>query len=503
MASMNLTPKTKLLNLLREYPFLTDFLVELSPKYAGLKNPVLRNTLGRTASLGKIAALGGLDVNELLSAIQAEIVRQSGDELAIGTEGLPLTREQRRDVLKGIIADLHAGADADMLKQRFAELIEDVGAGEVAEMEQELIDAGMPQSEITRLCDVHLEIFRDSLADQPLPEMPAGHPVHTFMAENAALLKVAEQLRGLLEGLGDPPSGDSLTGRKAELEPLLEMIALVDLHYLRKENQLFPFLEKHGVSGPPQVMWTIHDQVRAHLRQARQALSDSAAEYFAAELSEGLRKLVDMVDKEQMVLLPMALERLSEEEWLQVWRGEEHIGFALIERGTDWPPPELAQQAAVAEPVRSSAQTAPPAEPAGFASVLLNFQTGVLTPEQANLLFNHLPVEISFTDENHIVRYFSEGRERIFPRSPGVIGRSVEKCHPPRSVHMVREILSAFERGERDVAEFWLELSGRFIHIRYFAVRDAAGRFRGTMEVVQDVTAIRALEGQRKLLEWE
>ena len=139
----------------------------------------------------------------------------------------------------------------------------------------------------------------------------------------------------------------------------------------------------------------------------------------------------------------------------------------------------------------------------GFANVMLNLQTGVISPEQANLLFNHLPVEISFTDENHIVRYFSEGKERIFPRSPGVIGRSVEKCHPPKSVHMVKAILTAFENGERDVAEFWLELGGKFIYIRYFAVRDADDNFRGTMEVVQDVTAIRNLEGSRTLLQWE
>jgi len=142
------------------------------------------------------------------------------------------------------------------------------------------------------------------------------------------------------------------------------------------------------------------------------------------------------------------------------------------------------------------------ANAAGFASVMLNLQTGALTPEQANLLFNHLPVEISFTDENHIVRYYSEGKERIFPRSPGVIGRHVENCHPPKSLHIVRAILAAFEKGERDVSEFWIEFQGKFVYIRYFAVRDAQGRFRGTLEVVQDCTHIRELAGERRLLDW-
>jgi len=474
---MELTPKTKLFALIKEHPFLVDMLAGLNPLFAGLKNPVIRGTLGRTATLGKVAAMGGMPLPDLLAAIQQRIKETSGAEPEINIAGQPVTREERRAVLGNIIRDLHAGG---------------VGAAEIGEMEQELIDAGMPQSEITKLCDVHLDIFKESLAEQPLPDMPPGHPVHTFMAENDALRAVCAELRELM----------AKGGPLAEMTPLLERLGAIDLHYLRKENQLFPFLEKHGISGPPQVMWTIHDEVRGMLKAARQALDAGDAAAFSEQLTPTLTKIEDMVDKEHLVLLPMALSKFSDDEWLEMRAGEEHIGYALIEPGNEWPPAVLAARGAAAS-INEKETPMAHAYATGSGAAALELNTGALTPEQVNLLFSHLPVEISFTDENHIVRYFSEGGERIFPRSPGVIGRAVDKCHPPKSVHMVKEILRAFEAGERDVAEFWINFQGKMIHIRYFAVRDESGKFRGTMEVVQDVTGIRELSGERRLLDWD
>ncbi|MCJ7628172.1 MAG: PAS domain-containing protein, partial [Longimicrobiales bacterium] len=128
--------------------------------------------------------------------------------------------------------------------------------------------------------------------------------------------------------------------------------------------------------------------------------------------------------------------------------------------------------------------------------------TGRLSLEQVDMLLRHLPIEISFVDANGFVRYYSETEERLFPRTPGAIGRHVDNCHPPKSLHMVREILRKFAAGQRDVAEFWTEIQGKFIHIRYFAVRNPAKEYLGCLEVTQDVTGIRALEGERRLLEW-
>ncbi len=493
-----LTPKTKLNELLNQFPYLVEFLGQYNPKYAVLASPVLRNTLGRAATLGKVAALGGADAGQLLAAIRDKVKAMGGPELAVEVGSLPRTREERRAVLKGLIADLHAGQDAEGVKQRFNELIEDVGPAEIGEMEQELLAAGMPVTEIHRLCDVHADLMREGLEGQELPQLPAGHPVHTYIAENEALTGVAAKLDAVLLALGTPPEDAKLAAQAAVIEPLLADFAKVELHYVRKENQLFPRLEQHGASGPPQVMWAVHDDIRALLKQARSAFSQGQAAAFADILRQALKKFNDMVFKEHHILLPMALSIFSEEDWLAVRRGEEEIGFALVQPGTDWPP------AGTAAPALQHAAAAPVVGPASAqAGVMLHFPTGMLSPEQALLLFNHLPVEISFTDETHTVRFFSQGKERIFPRSPGVIGRHVTKCHPPKSVHMVEEILRSFEQGSRDVAEFWLTLEGKLIHIRYFAIRDNAGQFRGTMEVVQDVTGIQRLAGERRLLQWE
>jgi hypothetical protein len=534
---MVLSPKTKVLSLTEEYPFLVDFLAEYSPKLAGFRNPVLRKTFGRAASLGKVAAMGGLPLDKLVIDIRGKIASETGSELEVDLASMPMSREERRVVLEGFVRDLHDGKDVENVKRRFKEIVEDVSPTEISEMEQSLINAGMPIENITHLCDAHAAIFKDALSEYELPSMPSGHPVHTYRAENEAIARVCDELDALLTELGDTPSNVDFARNAGVITEVFEQLCLIELHYQRKEYQLFPFLERAGVTGPPKVMWGVHDEIRAMLKGARAALVSRDAGAFAARARDAMTAVREMAFKEHFIMLPMALELLKEADWLEMRRGEDAIGYALVKPGTDWPTVEMikghlsagstaqvqpdtahyahdgrasidyayAQTAGedYADASNAGADFASAGGGAGFATVMLNFQTGVLTPEQANLLFNHLPVEISFTDENHIVRYYSEGKERIFPRSPGVIGRHVENCHPPKSLHMVRAILDAFVKGERDVSEFWIEFQGKFVYIRYFAIRDAAGRFRGAMEVVQDVTRIRSLEGERRLFDWE
>ena len=206
----------------------------------------------------------------------------------------------------------------------------------------------------------------------------------------------------------------------------------------------------------------------------------------------------DMIYKEEKILFPMAMDNLSDEEWVEIRRGEPEIGYALIGEPSGWPNVTVAAgDGGAAAP---GAAAAPPGAPEAPAAGLA-LDTGVLTLEQLNLMLRALPVDVTYVDENDQVRYYSEG-ERVFPRSPAVIGRKVQNCHPPTSVHKVLQILDAFRAGEQDVAEFWIELSGRFVHIRYFALRDGDGTYRGTLEVMQDATRVRALEGQRRLLDW-
>jgi DUF438 domain-containing protein len=214
----------------------------------------------------------------------------------------------------------------------------------------------------------------------------------------------------------------------------------------------------------------------------------------------------DMVTKEEQVLHPMAVDTLSDEEWAKIRAGEGDIGYAFIEGVPEWPSAAQTAAAAVAagaglagagEAGEAAAGPAGSAPPDG----LLSLSTGSLSLEELNLVLGVLPIDFQYVDEHDRVRFYSEGH-RIFPRSPGVIGRKVQNCHPPQSVHKVQQILDAFRAGEKDTAEFWIEMQGKFLHIRYFAVRDAGGGYRGVVETVQDVTGIRALEGQRRLLDW-
>ena len=497
---MGITANTKIDDLLKEYPFLEDFLVTLSPKFKSLKNPMLRKTIGKVATLGKVANIGGLELDDFLVALTKEIDRQTGqtttpmESTPDGAENDISDPEEKHEALKEIIKALHAGEDMAVVKQRFNQLVKGVEATEIAKMEQALMDEGLPAEEIKRLCDVHVEIFKEALEEQDRPDPPLGHPIHTFMKENRASEKIMSETSMLLGRIGHPPKPEAFNENSPALGALIDRLSEIDTHYTRKENQLFPMLEAHHFTGPSQVMWSIHDDIRAGLKQARDAIGQSDAEGTLTALKEAIQAIRDMIYKEEHILYPASLDMLSDQEWFKVKEGETDIGFAWVVPDTGWP-----------EDIIQEAEGAPPEPEAVVEDVAgaLGLDTGRMTLEQINLMLTHLPVDLTFVDENDRVAYYSEGPERIFPRSPAIIGREVRNCHPPKSVHLVNQILDAFKSGSRDTAEFSIELGGIFIYIRYFAVRDAGGYYKGCLEVSQDLTRIRKLEGQNRLLDWE
>jgi hypothetical protein len=396
-------------------------------------------------------------------------------------------QSKRQEALKRVIRQLHEGKSVDEVKAEFAALLEGVSAAEIAALEQGLIAEGMPEIEIKRLCDVHVAAFRDVLDTQEKPESLPGHPVYTFRAENAAAARVLDALETAIQA-----------GQWDQARTELERLREVDKHYLRKEYLLFPFLEKHDFSGPSSVMWAIHDDVRAGWKKLGELLVDDPDVAQVTETFEPLATAIrEMFYKEENILFPAALQTLSSEEWAAIHVQESEFGVCYVE---------------ASEPQAATPRTAAPLPDAAIPvpqtvdDGLIPLQTGALTPQQIALMLTHLPVDITFVDENDAVQFFSATKERIFPRSPAIIGRSVQKCHPPASVDRVQRILDDFREGRRDEAEFWIQMGpaeggGKFIHIRYFAVRDEQGVYKGTVEVSQDVTAIRALEGERRLLD--
>lgn len=376
-------------------------------------------------------------------------------------------QSQRQEALKQMIRRLHAGESVEQVKRDFAELLAGASAVEIAALEQALIAEGMPEMEIKRLCDVHVAAFQEALDAQPRPESAPGHPLYILRAENAAAAQTLDALEAAIRA-----------AQWEQARNLLAQLRQYNQHYLRKENILFPYLEKHGFSGPSSVMWAIHDDIRAGWKKLEEALAGQPDAARVAEIFEPLARAIrDMFYKEENILFPTALQMLESKEWAAI-----ALQFA-----------ESAPALVTIEQVAAPAPQSPAEE-------LIPLQVGALTAQQIALLLTHLPVDITFVDENDAVRFFSATPERIFQRDPAIIGRKVQKCHPPASVHRVQRILDDFRAGRRNVAEFWIQMHGKFVHIRYFAIRDEQGRYRGTLEVTQDITAIRTLEGERRLL---
>ncbi|MEW6368208.1 MAG: DUF438 domain-containing protein [Acidobacteriota bacterium] len=395
--------------------------------------------------------------------------------------------------LKEIIKHLHAGQAPEQVKQRLKELVRETDYAEIAAMEQELMAEGMPAEEVRSMCDLHSQVTREILAKPPERHIPPGHPIDTFKIENEALRKVVASMRAAVAGIGAMPEDARPEKELLPWRQALNDLMDVEKHYQRKELALFSCLERHGITGPSKVMWSKDDEVRGLLKSLAEALREEATagewKIVAQTVAEpAMQAVEEMIYKEERILFPLSLETLTEDEWAEIWSESPRFGWCLVEPREGYQPP----RAVSAERVMQL--------PGGEAVM---FPTGNLTFDQLLAVFSTLPVDLTFVDADDRVRYFSEGRDRIFSRSKAIIGRKVQHCHPPRSVSVVDKIVSDFRSGKQDVAEFWINFRGRFVHIRYFAMRDGKGQYAGTLEVTQDVTHIRALDGERRLLQYD
>lgn len=393
-------------------------------------------------------------------------------------------REYRQKVLKELIMELHNGKDVEDVKARFAKLIEGISPSEISDMEQSLIMEGMPVEEVQRLCDVHAAVFKGTLEEIHHPEQVPGHPVHTFKLENRALEKlIEERIKPHLEAFKQ-------SDHQQNIYMLLEDINLlwdIDKHYSRKENLLFPFLEKAGITAPPKVMWGVDDEIRAEIKDVKDLLKNykGDSQEIAQKLQEAIHRVIEMIFKEENILFPMALETLAEDEWITIYEDSNEIGYCLTQPEAPW----KRERVNVKEKAFKEA-------PQGT----IRFETGVLTQKELNGILNHLPLDITFIDKDDVVKYFSAGAERIFARTKSVIGRTVQNCHPPASVNVVEKILEDFKSGKKDHEDFWIKMGPVYAYIRYFAVRDEKGEYLGTMEVTQNIKPIQELQGEKRLL---
>ena len=410
---------------------------------------------------------------------------------------------ERQGQLKKIIHDIHKGKDISQIKKRFAVLLKNVSPDEIAAMENALLKEGLPAEQIQELCEVHVSVFESSLKRNKNPKNMPGHPVHSYLEENKVANKLAKSVGKAVKKLAsDQPQ--LFERMKAELDELNK----INIHYQRKENQLFPLLEAANFEAPSKVMWGKHDEIRELLKNLTESISTQNAQDTKKYSGVLVSKIRSMIFMEEKILFPTALRKLTDDAWVKIKEGEPEIGYAWIKPGNVWDvniARNKAQQASDGN-VSVPAQV-PSASPAAGSSGTgegsqFHIDEGSMTIEQINLMLKALPIDVTFVDENDTVRYYSSGADRIFPRSPAIIGRAVQNCHPPKSVHIVEKIIDSFKNKEKTTADFWITMNDKFIHIRYFAVYDSAGEYKGVVEMSQDVTAIRALEGERTLLDW-
>lgn len=400
-------------------------------------------------------------------------------------------REYRQKVLKDLILELHQGKSAEEVKSRFEELIDGVSVMEITEMEQALIREGMAVEEVQRLCDVHASVFKGSIDEihrTEKPEDTPGHPVHTFRLENTAVEKlIGEAINPLLDAYKRDGGSENLNRLGEEFKKLLE----IDKHYLRKENLLFPFMEKYGITAPPKVMWGVDDEIRAMIKGVIADIGNYSGDQASllSKAEEAAVKVSDMVFKEENILFPMVLETLSEDEWRKIALESDDLGYCLIKPEGRWLPERVDVQ-------KKEEQKGNPPSNDGY----IEFETGILNPEEISGLLNTLPLDITFVDKDGAVKYFSQGKERIFPRTKSIIGRAVQNCHPPASVHIVEKIAEDLKSGKKEHEDFWIKMGDTYAYIRYFAVRNEKGEFLGILEVTQDIKPIQEITGEKRLL---
>ncbi len=397
----------------------------------------------------------------------------------------------RKDKLKELILKLHEGKDPAEVRAELVSTLKQIPYGEVVEVEQELIKEGLPESEVLRLCDIHGEVLDGHIDQSGARPVPEGHPVDVFKKENMELLKVtrkAEQLLGTLYSVSDDNFREHVLNLLSCFNDLMD----VDKHYKRKEYLVFPYLEKKDITGPPMVMWGKHDEIREQLKACIEILRteglkkadlDDAVELLFAPV---LKAIEDMTKKEEDILFPMCMDVLTTDDWWQIQRQTLEFGFTLYDPEVDWRPEGVTDEDSSGKSVLNESGS-------------IQLPSGSFTAGEIMAILNTAPFDMTFVDKNDKVKYFTQGRERIFPRSRSIINRDVRLCHPPGSVHVVEKIIDDFRSGKASHAPFWIQMRGRFIHIEYFALRDEKEEYLGTLEVSQGLKDLRRLEGEQRI----
>lgn len=501
-----------------------------------ITEPGRLQTMGRFMTIPKGCAHKGVDLEELKDVFRAHGFIIKGDDVAadkssvatveapVAPGGAPTTPdenpiattpEERKALIAQYLERLNDGEDIESVREDFARNFKDVSGGEISTAEQELIAGGVPMEKVLRLCDVHASLFEGHVScahNTGAVEETPGHPVWTMRQENDRIMAFindrvkpdVKRTRMLTEAFSAAEREGIVAILKADMEAFDEVF----IHYKRKEELLFPHLERHDITGPSKVMWGKDDEVRNAVHGAEALLETAYGEYdsqllagVADYLDEAVEGALSMVSKEENVLIPLSLEHLSATQWTQIASEENEFGHAFGVNPPTWhaDPLELANDKLNEMEATASGENAENSSDTRTSQdETIHLSTGEFTLAQLEAVFATIPLDITFVDANDKTCYFSHGDTRAFPRPKSCLGRDVYDCHPPKSQEAVRRILTEFKSGKRDVSEFWFKAMGKFLYVRYFAVRDEEGNYLGALETTQDIGPIKALEGENR-----
>ncbi|MBM7641836.1 DUF438 domain-containing protein [Streptococcus loxodontisalivarius] len=452
--------------------------------------------------------------------------------------------ENRIEILRDILIELHQGASPESVQERFDQHFQGVSALEISMMEHELMnsDSGVTFEDVMSLCNVHANLFKGAIADVEVADTEQeGHPVYVFKQENLALRSAIARIRRIMDNYSKPENEDFREDLLKGLKHQVSLVGQFHNHYTRKEKLFFPVMERYGHDSPPKVMWGVDDDIRELFKQARSQvdqLPDLPIEEVVESFEAFAKEFEEMIFKEEAILLMILLETFTQDDWLAIAEESDPYGYAIIKPTAKWVPHRESfgqsadaeveieeqssddlQEAASQEMNAAQPNTRVIDTPEGQFTITYTpkvkeespvdrhteqpFGNGYLTVEQANLILDHLPLEITFVNKDDIFQYYNNSvpaNEMIFKRTPSQIGRHVELCHPPKVLEKVKKIFQLLKSGEKDKVVMWFksERLGKFVYVTYAAVRDDQGEFQGALEYVQEIQDFFELESDFK-----
>ena len=456
-------------DLVNEYPEIKDIMIELG--FKDITNPAALNLMGRVMTIPKGAAIKNVPMEHILEVFKAhgfEFETADKNIDSVEMNGEPKTKDE---LLKTYIQRLNNGEDLESVRKDFVENFESVTVHEIIGVEQDLIDSGMEVEEVQKLCDLHSALFHGKTEaeiymeeEKEMNAIDEGHPVDILTRENRGLEKILNQLDGSVD------RNDS-----AQVSELLMKLKTIKTLYGKKEELIMPILYRYGVTGPSDVMWGVDDEIKSEYSFLAKNVKEDNLSAMKERIENVITRTREMIYKEENILFPMALERFTDEEWVDVYNDIDEMGTCFIDEYPKWKHGDEAISLRRSE--------------TGADNGMISLSGGKLSIKELEAIFKLLPVDITFIDADENNQFFAnEGK--VFSRPMSALGRKVYDCHPPRIVPMVKQMISEFKAGTRDSMEVWTPNPDNPIRVLYCAVRDDDGNYLGTVELVQQFKGI-------------